>query len=108
MRFVASIIALAVPLFVAAAPWKRDTATNLLVLREYPFLDFFFPQAGFRSALFVAISVSDPELMWPDHFFSRVCRCTGTARIQVLLRSPCQIQRKRFYCRWVHERATRH
>jgi len=33
MRFVASIIALAVPLFVAAAPWKRDTATNLLVLQ---------------------------------------------------------------------------
>jgi len=34
MRFVASIIALAAPLFVAAAPWKRqDAATNLLVLK---------------------------------------------------------------------------
>jgi len=34
MRFAASIIALAAPLFVAAAPWKRqDPATNLLVLK---------------------------------------------------------------------------
>ncbi|KAF9643557.1 hypothetical protein BDM02DRAFT_3221793 [Thelephora ganbajun] len=34
MRFVASIIVLAAPLFVAAAPWKRqDSATNLLVLK---------------------------------------------------------------------------
>lgn len=33
MRFFTSIIALAAPLFVAAAPWKRDAATNLLVLQ---------------------------------------------------------------------------
>ena len=41
MRFAVSIIALATPLFVAAAPWKRqDSATNLLVLSTYSPLFF--------------------------------------------------------------------
>lgn len=40
MRFFTSIIALAAPLFVSAAPWKRGSssaATNLLVFRMSPF-----------------------------------------------------------------------
>ena len=51
MRFAASVIALATPLFVAAAPWKRGAATNLLVLRTLPFPYLFFLLFAFVPVL---------------------------------------------------------
>lgn len=42
MRSIASIIVLAAPLFVAAAPWKRDAATDLAVLGTFSLSLSFF------------------------------------------------------------------
>jgi len=69
MRFVASIIALAAPLFVAAAPWKRqDAATNLLVLKFADVLEQlesqFYSQAlaKFQESDFTAAGFSSAQL----------------------------------------------
>ena len=57
MRFVTSILALAAPLFVAAAPLRRDGhEANLLVFSAYPlFLFFYFLCSGF---VFLIVTMS--------------------------------------------------
>jgi len=69
MRFAASIIALAAPLFVAAAPWKRqDAATNLLVLKFADVLEQLESQfyaealAKFKESDFTAAGFSSAQL----------------------------------------------
>lgn len=69
MRFIASIIALAVPLFVAAAPWKRDAATNLLVLREC-----------LLSLIFSHKPVTVPSPLWSSPYPTpKLMRCRSIA-----------------------------
>jgi len=69
MRFATSIIALAAPLFVAAAPWKRqDSATNLLVLKFADVLEqlesCFYSEAlaKFKEEDFIAAGFSNAQL----------------------------------------------
>jgi hypothetical protein len=69
MRFAASIIALAAPLFVAAAPWRRqDEATNLLVLKFADVLEQLESQfysealAKFKESDFTAAGFPNAQL----------------------------------------------
>lgn len=61
MRFATSLIALAAPLLVAAAPWKRDASNNLLVLRTFPFLYLSLVAPLFRVFLFSIVIASGPS-----------------------------------------------
>jgi len=87
MRFATSILALAAPLFVAAAPWKRqDNAKNLLVLSAYRLLFsflFFFPQSvlilRFRS-----YPTAELTSIRSSSLTHSIRRCFGTTRVQVL------------------------
>jgi len=68
MRSIASIIVLAAPLFVAAAPWKRDAATDLAVLAFADVLEqlesTFYSQAlaKFNASDFTAAGFPNAQL----------------------------------------------
>jgi hypothetical protein len=93
MRFIASIIILAAPLFVAAAPWKRDTATDLLVLMFADVLEqlesTFYSQAlsKFKASDFTAAGFPNAQLAIEQFVSIQSDEATHAFRLEGVIRA---------------------